>query len=53
MDLFLVVHNRGEFLVVVNTVVEFGFYKMEEIALLAVRLSACSVGLSHFSSSIS
>jgi len=49
MDLFLVVYNWGEFLVIVNTVVDFGFYKMQEIARLAVHLSACSVGLSCFS----
>jgi hypothetical protein len=32
MDLFLVAHNRAEFLVVVNTVKDFGFYIMREIA---------------------
>ena len=32
MDLFLLVHNRGEFLLVFNTVMEFGSYKMEGIA---------------------
>ena len=30
MDLFLVAHNRGESLVVVNTVLDLGFYIMRE-----------------------
>jgi len=47
--LVLVAHNRSEFLVVVNIVVEFGLSKMREIVWLAVRLSACSVGHSFFS----
>jgi hypothetical protein len=31
MGLVLVTYNRGELLVVANTVMDFGFYKMQEI----------------------
>jgi len=32
MNLVLVAHKRGQFLAVVNTVMDFGFYKVREIA---------------------